>query len=81
MNEKNRDIVFDILEELTETDEVRVNPDILLFDEGLLDSIGAVQLLVEIESRLGVTVPLSSFDRGEWAAPNKIIASVGALMS
>ncbi|MDR2610180.1 MAG: D-alanine--poly(phosphoribitol) ligase subunit DltC [Clostridiales Family XIII bacterium] len=80
MNEKNKAIVFDILEELTETDEVRANPDIALFDEGLLDSIGAVQLLVEIEAKLGVSVPISSFDRDEWATPNRIIANIGALL-
>jgi D-alanine--poly(phosphoribitol) ligase subunit 2 len=81
MNANNRDIIMDILEELAETDEVRTDPDVLLFDEGLLDSIGTVQLLVEIEEKLGVTVPISAFDRDEWATPNKIVAKVEELAS
>jgi D-alanine--poly(phosphoribitol) ligase subunit 2 len=81
MNEEQKAILFDILETLTETDEVRANPDIRLFDEGLLDSVGTVQLIVEIEACLGCAVPLSSFDRNEWATPNMILAKIGELQS
>ncbi|MGX7352357.1 D-alanine-poly(phosphoribitol) ligase, subunit 2 [Enterococcus canis] len=68
--------IFSILEDITGTDEVRSNPDVALFDEGLMDSLATVQLLVEIESRLGVQVPVSEFERDEWSTPNKIIAKV-----
>lgn len=57
--------VLNILEELTGSDEVKTNPDIDLFDEGLLDSMGTVQLLIEIESVLDITVPVSEFEREE----------------
>ncbi|WP_239256922.1 D-alanine--poly(phosphoribitol) ligase subunit DltC [Listeria ilorinensis] len=68
-----RDDVLEILEEITETEEVKENTSIRLFDEGLLDSMATVQLLVEIESRLDITVPVSEFDRDEWATPDMII--------
>lgn len=68
--------IFDILEEITGTDEVRENPDVDLFEEGLMDSLATVQLLVEIEGQLGVQVPVSEFDRDQWNTPNKIIAQV-----
>lgn len=71
--------IYDILEELTGTDEVKKNPDLELFDEGLLDSLGSVQMLVEIEGRLGVSVPVSEFDRKAWGTPRKIIEQVEAL--
>lgn len=71
--------IFDILEEITGTDEVRENPDVDLFEEGLMDSLATVQLLVEIEGQLGVQVPVSEFDRDQWRTPQLIIAQVKAL--
>lgn len=73
------DTIFDILEEITGTDEVKENPDVDLFDEGLMDSLATVQLLVEIEGQLGVQVPVSEFDREQWRTPNLIINQVKAL--
>ncbi|MBU5364010.1 MAG: D-alanine--poly(phosphoribitol) ligase subunit DltC [Enterococcus viikkiensis] len=73
------DTLFSILEDITGTDEVRDNPDVDLFEEGLMDSLATVQLLVEIEGQLGVQVPVSEFDRAQWNTPNKIIQQVKAL--
>ncbi|ACK39993.1 D-alanine--poly(phosphoribitol) ligase subunit 2 [Listeria monocytogenes] len=74
-----RENVLEILEEITETDEVVQNTNIKLFDEGLLDSMATVQLLIEIEERLDITVPVSEFDRDEWATPEMIITQLEAL--
>lgn len=74
-----KETVLSILEDLTGTSEVRENPEIMLFDEGLLDSIGTVQLLVELESQCQVSVPVSEFERSEWATPAMIIDKVTSL--
>ncbi|HAC2329700.1 TPA_asm: D-alanine--poly(phosphoribitol) ligase subunit DltC [Listeria monocytogenes] len=74
-----RESVLEILEEITETDEVVQNTNIKLFDEGLLDSMATVQLLIEIEEKLDITVPVSEFDRDEWATPEMIITQLEAL--
>ncbi|MDR3072548.1 MAG: D-alanine--poly(phosphoribitol) ligase subunit DltC [Clostridiales Family XIII bacterium] len=66
--------LVDILEELTGVDAVRENPDLQLFENDLLDSFGVVQLIVEIESRLGIAVPVSLFDRETWGTPAAIAA-------
>lgn len=68
-----------ILEDLTGTDEVRNDLELDLFEEGLLDSLGMVQLLVELEGQLGVSVPVSEVQREEWNTPNKIIKQVETL--
>ncbi|WP_288745755.1 D-alanine--poly(phosphoribitol) ligase subunit DltC [uncultured Enterococcus sp.] len=68
--------ILAILEEVTGTDEVSNNLDLDLFSEGLLDSLGSVQLLVELEGQLGIQVPVSEFDRNAWATPRKIIQQV-----
>ena len=74
-----RDEVLAILEEVAETEEVVENTSVRLFDEGLLDSLATVQFLVEVESRLDITVPVSEFDRDEWATPEMIIKQLEAL--
>ncbi|HDX9577866.1 D-alanine--poly(phosphoribitol) ligase subunit DltC [Bacillus cytotoxicus] len=68
-----KDQVLDILEEVCENDIVKENTDVQLFEEGILDSFGTVSLLVEFQERLGIEVPISDFDRDEWATPNMII--------
>jgi D-alanine--poly(phosphoribitol) ligase subunit 2 len=71
--------IIDILEEITGTDEVRENKSVDLFEEGLMDSMATVELLVEIEGQLGIQVPVSEFDREQWNTPEKIITQVSAL--
>ena len=61
-----KEAVLDILESVTGSDEVKENETIDLFGEGLLDSLGSVQLLVELEGQLGIEFPVSEFDRAEW---------------
>ncbi|EKW98695.1 D-alanine--poly(phosphoribitol) ligase subunit 2 [Ligilactobacillus saerimneri] len=74
-----KDTVLDILADLTGSDEVKTNLDTELFNSGLLDSMATVQLLLELQTQLGVDVPVSEFERSEWDTPNKIIAKVEEL--
>ncbi len=57
--------VLSILADLTGED-VSSNMDVNLFDEGILDSMGSVQLLLELQNQLGIEVPVSEFQRSEW---------------
>lgn len=66
--------VFDALEKITGTGEVRLDPDLALFDLGLLDSLGLVELIVALEKKLGVDISLAEIERSQWATPRKIIA-------
>ncbi|MBV6681892.1 D-alanine--poly(phosphoribitol) ligase subunit DltC [Bacillus thuringiensis] len=68
-----KDQVLTVLEEVCENDIVKDNPDVQLFEEGILDSFGTVSLLVEFQERLNIEVSISDFDRDEWATPNMII--------
>lgn len=72
----NKETVLDILSELTGMPEVTTNLDLDLFAEGLLDSLGMVQLLVELEGQLGISVPVSEVEREEWNTPQKILQQV-----
>ncbi|WP_125604839.1 D-alanine--poly(phosphoribitol) ligase subunit DltC [Lapidilactobacillus bayanensis] len=70
--------IYQILKDLTDED-FSDKGDTNLFETGLLDSMATVQLLLEIQTELNVDVPVSEFERSEWATPNKIIAKVQTL--
>nr|WP_263313896.1 D-alanine--poly(phosphoribitol) ligase subunit 2 [Mammaliicoccus sp. Marseille-Q6498] len=65
--------VLDIIADVAENDIVKENPDIALFDEGIIDSFATVGLLLEIQNTLDIDVTITDFDKDEWATPNKII--------
>ncbi|WP_026575215.1 D-alanine--poly(phosphoribitol) ligase subunit 2 [Bacillus sp. UNC438CL73TsuS30] len=67
-----REQVIELLAEICQDDAVKENPDINLFDSALLDSFGTVELLVQVEERFGITVPITEFDRDTWDTPNNI---------
>ena len=52
-----------------------------LFDAGVLDSMGTVELIVELESRFGIRVPVSEFGRDDWNTANKIVEGVTELQN
>ena len=74
-----KDQILDILADITGSDEVKKDLDVNIFESGLLDSLGTVQLLLVFQNQLGVDVPVSEFDRSEWDTPNKIIAKVESM--
>ena len=54
-------------------DEVRTNRDEDLFALGLLDSMGAIELLVDIEDVFGVNIAPTEVERDEMITVNLII--------
>ena len=52
-----------------------------LFDAGVLDSMGTVELIVELENRFGIRVPVSEFGRDDWNTANKIVEGVTELQN
>ena len=50
-----------------------------LFDAGVLDSMGTVELIVEIENRFDIRVPVTEFGRDDWNTANKIIVGITEL--
>lgn len=71
--------VISLLAEICQDDIVKENPNIDLFDAGLLDSFGTVELLVQAEERFGITVPITEFDRETWNTPNQIAIQLADL--
>lgn len=67
--------VLSILNDLTGED-FSSKLDENLYDSALLDSMGTVQLLLDLQDQLGVNAPISEFNRSDWDTPAKIIEKV-----
>jgi len=70
------DIVLDELVKITGTEEVRKNPDLALFDEDVLDSLGAVELVVALGEAFHIDLSPAQVDRKTWATPRDIVADI-----
>lgn len=72
--------VIEIIDELF-MEDVSDMMDEDLFDAGVLDSTGTVELIVEIENRFDIRVPVTEFGRDDWNTANKIIAGIVELQN
>ena len=72
--------VIEIIDELF-MEDVSDMMDEDLFDAGVLDSKGTVELIVELENRFGIRVPVSEFGRDDWNTANKIVEGVTELQN
>jgi D-alanine--poly(phosphoribitol) ligase subunit 2 len=58
--------------DVTRADEVRTDPELQLYELGLIDSLGTVELLVAITQEFAVDISPTEIDRTIWATPRKI---------
>ncbi|QQL00233.1 D-alanine--poly(phosphoribitol) ligase, subunit 2 [Streptococcus oralis] len=72
--------VIEIIDELF-MEDVSDMMDEDLFDAGVLDSMGTVELIVEIENRFDIRVPVTEFGRDDWNTANKIVAGIMELQN
>ncbi|PCR98670.1 D-alanine--poly(phosphoribitol) ligase subunit DltC [Lactococcus fujiensis] len=68
--------VLEIIERVAETDEFREDLDMDLFEEGILDSMKAIMLIVELENAFDVSLPPSEMDREDWNTAHKIVQRI-----
>ena len=68
--------VLDMLEEICEDDVVREDLDINMKEEGLMDSLAFVEMLVRIEEIFGLSIAPTEVTYEEIDTPNKIISYI-----
>ncbi len=76
MTAEKTDIILDVLASVAETDEVRTNPELALYDLQILDSMKTVELIVALGHELDVQVSPAEFEREAWATPAKFVADI-----
>ena len=62
-----------ILAEVADTDRVITEPDLPLFDLGLLDSLGIVTLITRFAEEFAVDISPAEFEREDWSTPAEIV--------
>ena len=50
-----------------------------LFDAGVLDSMGTVEQVIELETTFNIKIPVSDMGRDDWNTGNKIVEGVREL--
>ena len=77
------DIKLEVIESIDELfmEDVSEMMDEDLFDAGVLDSMGTVELIVEIENRFDIRVPVTEFGRDDWNTANKIVEGITELQN
>ena len=68
--------VLDMLEEICEDDVVREHLDINMNEEGLMDSLAFVEMLVRIEEIFGLSIAPTEVTYEEIDTPNKVISYI-----
>ena len=75
-HEELEEKMLDLLEDITGDEAVREQRDVDLFEEGLLDSMAAVELLVDLEEEFGVSIAPTGVPREAMNTVNLIIHQV-----
>ena len=68
--------VLEMLEEICEDEVVREDLDINMKEEGLMDSLAFVEMLVKIEEIFGLSIAPTEVPYEEIDTPNKVIAYI-----
>ncbi len=76
MNTDFREKVLQVLSSITETDEVRANLELPLYECQVLDSIKTVELMIRVEEEFGLKISPAEFERETWGTPRRIIADL-----
>jgi len=72
------EFILQELERISGSDQIHAHPDLDLFQEDLLDSLGMVELMVALTQEFGISLSPAQVDRQMWSTPNKIIAYIEA---
>ena len=68
--------VLEMLEEICEDEVVREDLDINMKEEGLMDSLAFVEMLVKIEEIFGLSIAPKEVTYEEIDTPNKVISYI-----
>lgn len=71
-----KDQILTVLANVAETEEVKTNLDLVLYDLQILDSMKTVELIVALGGEFGIEISPAEFEREAWATPAKLVADI-----
>ena len=73
--------VLDMLIEITGSDDIAEEKDTDLFEAGLLDSLGIIEVLLKIEEIFGLKLQPTDLERKDMATVNNLVEFLKARLS
>ncbi|WP_315080549.1 D-alanine--poly(phosphoribitol) ligase subunit DltC [uncultured Clostridium sp.] len=67
-----KDKVLEMFIEVTGNDEIAEDLDLNLFEAGLLDSLAIIEMLLQIEEKLGIKLQPTDLEREDMSTVNKL---------
>lgn len=67
-------LALEIMEDVCETDEIRDDLDMDLFDAGLIDSLATINIILVIEEKLGIRLQPTDFEKKDISTVNNFKA-------
>jgi D-alanine--poly(phosphoribitol) ligase subunit 2 len=71
-----KDQILSVLATVAETEEVKTNLNLALYDLQILDSMKTVELIVALGGEFGIEISPAEFERESWATPAKLVADI-----
>ncbi|WP_131067172.1 D-alanine--poly(phosphoribitol) ligase subunit DltC [Clostridioides difficile] len=68
-----QETVIEIFEDVLGTDEIREDLDLNLFETELLDSLAIIEVLLEIENRLGIELQPTDLERKDMSTVKNLV--------
>lgn len=65
--------VLDVLAGVVKIDGVRNNPEVRLYEQHILDSLGTIRLMVALEEAFGIEFNDVELEPEAWATPSRIV--------
>ncbi len=75
-NENIEERIVELLVDITGEEEIGDYRDDDLFEEDVLDSLGAIELLVRLKEEFGIAIAPTELEREEMNSVNKIVERV-----
>lgn len=63
-------LAIEIMENVCETDEVSEDLDMDLFEAGLIDSLSVINILLEVENKLGIRLQITDLEKSDISTIN-----------
>jgi len=73
--------VLDMLIEVTGSDDIAEEKDIDLFEAGLLDSLGIIEVLLKIEEIFGLRLQPTDLEKSDMATVNNLVKFLNTKLS
>lgn len=68
------ELALQIMETVCETDEVGEDKDMDLFEAGFIDSLSTINIILEIEERIGLKLQPTDFEKNDISTVNHFAA-------